>query len=64
MNFRELMSKAKSGDKDAVEKLLQMYSSLITKKSTIGNTFDEDLNQNLKIIFLKCIKNFSEKYYK
>lgn len=58
-SFSSLLAKAKNGDNTAFEILLQKYSPLLKKESVINGSFDEDLFQELCIVFLKCIKRFS-----
>ena len=47
MNFKEILLKAKSGNKDAVEMLLEMYKPLLFKEAIVDGVFDEDLYQEL-----------------
>ena len=58
MDFRELLASAKSGQSQATEKLITMYRPLLMKAAIINGTFDEDLFQELSIVFLRCIQNF------
>lgn len=58
MNFKELLLRAKSGEKSAVAVLLDMYRPLLIKESILEGKFDEDLYQELCITFLKCIQFF------
>ena len=58
-SFGSLLAKAKNGDNTAFEILLQKYSPLLKKESVINGSFDEDLFQELCIVFLKCIRRFS-----
>lgn len=58
MNFKELLLRAKTGEKSAVAVLLDMYKPLLIKESILEGKFDEDLYQELCIIFLKCIQFF------
>lgn len=55
MKFEELLKRAKSGDKDAQEEVLQMYRPLLIKNSMDMNVFDEDLYQELSATLLQCI---------
>lgn len=59
MNFKETLLKAKSGNKDAVEKLLEMYKPLLFKEAIVDGIFDEDLYQELCIRFIYCIERFN-----
>lgn len=58
MNFKELIVQAKNGDTTAINELLNMYHPLLLKESIIENRLDEDLYQELCIIFLHCIDKF------
>jgi len=56
--FIEMLGKAKNGDSKATEELLNMYRPLLYKESLISGIFDEDLFQELCIVFLTCISKF------
>ncbi len=56
MNFKELLLLAKINEGFAIKKLLEMYKPLLIKESIINGVFDEDLYQELQIIFLRCIE--------
>ena len=58
MSFSELLTLAKAGDSGAVEKLLDIYRPLMLKAAIISGEFDEDLFQELQIIFLRCVQRF------
>ena len=58
MDFRELLASAKSGQPQATEKLISLYRPLLMKAAFVNGTFDEDLFQELCIVFLRCIQNF------
>ncbi len=58
MNFNELLLLAKTGEQTAVERLLTMYRPLLLKESIINGVLDEDLYQELCIVFLRCIRQF------
>ena len=58
MDFKELIIRAKRGEKDAQEKLLEMYRPLIAKEAILDGMFDEDLYQELCIKFIYCIDKF------
>lgn len=58
MNFKELLMQAKRGNEAAVTELLNMYRPLLLKESILDNKLDEDLYQELCIIFLHCIDKF------
>ena len=59
MTFKESLIAAKSGDQAAMEKLLLMYRPLLLKESIVNDMFDEDLYQELCIIFLSCVTHFN-----
>lgn len=58
MNFRELLILAKANHPQAMEALLCMYRPLLMKEAVVDGTFDEDLFQELCIVFLRCVRNF------
>lgn len=58
MNFKELMERAKNGDQAAVTELLMMYRPMLLKMSIVNNKLDEDLYQELCLVFLRCIEKF------
>lgn len=59
MNFKEQLLRAKSGNKDAVEILLEMYKPLLFKEAIVDGVFDEDLYQELCMRFIYCIERFN-----
>lgn len=59
MTFKELLVRARAGDQSAVENLLIMYQPLLLKESIVDGVLDEDLYQELCIVFLQCIRKFS-----
>lgn len=58
MNFGELLRRAKSSDQQALEELLQIYRPLMMKEAIVDGVLDEDLYQELRIVFLRCIQQF------
>lgn len=58
MNFCDLFVRAKTGDDEAMEELLNMYKPLLVKHAVIKGVFDEDLYQELCIVFLKCVQMY------
>ena len=58
MKFEDLLHRAKRGDKDAQEEIFRMYRPLLVKNSMDMGVFDEDLFQELCIVFLNCIQQF------
>lgn len=61
MNFEELLFRAKQGDEESKEKILEMYRPLLIKYSLVNGIFDEDLYQELVVEVLKCIQYFRKK---
>lgn len=60
MEFEELLFRAKYGEKEAVEQILEMYRPMLIKNSLIKGRFDEDLYQELVVEILKSIKYFKK----
>ena len=58
MNFEELIIRAKNGENEAQETLLEMYQPLLSKEAIVDGVFDEDLYQELCFKFICCIKKF------
>lgn len=58
MEFKELLIRAKRGEQNAQEKLLEMYRPLLMKQSIVEGVFDEDLYQELCFRFICCIDKF------
>ena len=58
MNFKQLLERAKSGDTAAVTELLMMYRPLLLKEAILDSNLDEDLYQELCLVFLRCIEKF------
>lgn len=58
MAFKELLIRGKLDDKQAMSELLSMYQPLLMKEAIVEGVFDEDLYQELCIVFLKCVERF------
>ena len=58
MEFKEMLIRAKRGEKNAQEKLLEMYRPLLMRDSIVEGVFDEDLYQELCYRFIYCIDKF------
>lgn len=58
MNFEKLLFQAKGGDLAAITELLIMYRPLLMKASILDKQLDEDLYQELCLVFLHCIEKF------
>lgn len=58
MEFKEMLIRAKRGEKNAQEKLLEMYRPLLVRDSIVEGVFDEDLYQELCYRFICCIDKF------
>lgn len=41
-----------------MNELLSMYQPLLMKEAIVEGVFDEDLYQELCIVFLKCVERF------
>ncbi len=58
MNFKELMTRSKNGDRKATAELFDLYKPLLIKESIVNGFFDEDLYQELCLTLLNCIRIF------
>lgn len=58
MNVKDMIALAKLGDCGAVEMLLELYRPLMLKESIIDGELDEDLFQELQIVFMHCVQRF------
>ena len=58
MKFIDLLYRAKASDRQAVEELLNLYQPLIIKEAIVDGVLDEDLYQELQIVFIHCIRQF------
>ena len=58
MNFKQVMERAKAGDSGAVTELLMMYRQVLLKEAILDSNLDEDLYQELCLVFLRCIEKF------
>lgn len=57
--FVEMLVKAKNGDSKSKEELLNMYRPLLYKEALVDGIFDEDLFQELCLVFLTCVSRFN-----
>ena len=57
-SFKTLLLSAKDRDAEAVRRLFKMYEPLLKSYSTVDRHLDEDLFQELCIVFLNCIQQF------
>lgn len=57
-DFSKVLMRAKSGDSNSLEALLDMYRPLLYKESIVKGIFDEDLFQELCLVLIKCIVKF------
>lgn len=62
MEFRELLLTAKAGDQTALEQLFFMYRPLIISRSMVDRVFEEELYQELVLVFFHCIRSYSMDY--
>ena len=58
MNIKDLLILAKLGDHGAMETLLEIYRPLMLKAAIIDGEFDEDLFQELQMVFVYCFQVF------
>ena len=58
MNIKEMLTLAKLGDCGYMESLLEIYRPLMLKASIVDGKFDEDLFQELQIVFMRCVQMF------
>lgn len=58
MNFKNILLRAKAEEEQAFKELLHMYRPLLLKAAIVDGVFDEDLFQELCIVFLKCVRKF------
>lgn len=58
MDFKELLIRAKRGEKYAQEELLKMYQPLLMREAIVEGVFDEDLYQELCYRFIRCVEVF------
>ena len=62
MNFKELLERAKNNEELAFEKLVEMYKPLLIKESIVNGRFDEDLHQELWLVFIGCVMKIKIHY--
>lgn len=53
-----LLRKAQKNEQDAMEQLLIMYQPLLMKESIVNGVLNEDLYQELCIVFVHCVRRF------
>jgi len=58
MSFKDLLTRAQSGDEQASQDILEMYKPLLVRESILDGVFDEDMYQELCLTLLYCIKKF------
>ena len=58
MSFEILLRKAQKNEQDAMEQLLMMYQPLLMKESIVNGVLNEDLYQELCIVFIRCVRQF------
>ncbi len=58
MAFGNLFRQAKADNQQAIEELLMMYQPLLLKESIVNGVLDEDLYQELCLVFIRCIREF------
>lgn len=57
-SLKNIMIKAKNGDSEAIEEIIEKFKPLIIKKSIIYGYFDEDCYQECVLSIIKSIKKF------
>ena len=57
-DFSKVLMRAKSGDSNSLEALLDMYRPLLYKESIVKGIFHEDLFHELWLVLIKCIAKF------
>ncbi len=60
-SLENLYKKARTGDKQALEKIIEYFNPLLCNYSIINDKFDEDCYQQLCVRLILCIKNFKVK---
>lgn len=58
MSFEILLRKAQKNEQDAMEQLLMMYQPLLMKEAIVNGVLNEDLYQELCIVFVRCVRQF------
>lgn len=58
MSFRDMLLRAKAGDKKAKLDLFEKYKPMLIKNSIINGYFDEDLYQEQCLVLMRCINLF------
>lgn len=58
MSFEILLRKAQKNEQDALEQLLMMYQPLLMKEAIANGVLNEDLYQELCIVFVRCVRQF------
>ncbi len=59
--LREIIERAQQGDKESVEKIVEMFKPLIIRNSYLNGTYNEDCFQELCIKLINCIHSFKFK---
>lgn len=58
MGFEEILFRAKQGEQESAERILEMYRPMLVHNSLVDGRFDEELYQELVMEVLKCIRHF------
>ena len=58
MTFEQMLRRAKDGDHEAITSILLMYQPMLLKNAVLDGRLDEDLYQELCIVFMRCIDRF------
>ena len=59
MSFEAILIAAKCGEAEALSKIIEFYFPLIAKASVLKGVYHEDLEHELIVILLKCVKRFN-----
>lgn len=57
--FRKILSGAILGDKDCLERIIDMYNPLIDRLSVVEGIYDEDLRQYMLEHLIRNISKFN-----
>lgn len=63
MEFEEILSRARTDDREAMLRIIEMYRPLMICNSMVNGKFDEDLYQENVYTMLLCIKKFPYEAY-
>lgn len=58
MEFETILKNAKDGYQAAMEHLFGLYKPLLLRTAIVNGRLDEDLYQELCVVFLRCVRLF------